>query len=223
MKKLLFMTAMILTIAVTPVTAMAADDMTKPQDWAAKAGAALEFLNTSKTQYAREGAAIYAQPDTGSEVLGTSQINTTFQVVSQNQGWSMISTAGGYAFMETANLSDAEITVYSENDLYILAHVLAGEAQSLPDEEQRYVGSVVLNRVKHGSFPNTIEGVVFQKGQYACTWDGNYYREPTDRNWANARFLLENGSVLPDHVVWQSGKRQGKGIYIKTKWHCYCY
>ncbi|MEI3182582.1 MAG: cell wall hydrolase [Lachnospiraceae bacterium] len=32
-------------------------------------------------------------------------------------------------------------------------------------------------------FPDTIEDVVYQKGQYACVKDGNYFREPTERNW----------------------------------------
>lgn len=112
---------------------------------------------------------------------------------------------------------------YSREDLYILAHVICGEAQSYPDEEQLYVGSVVLNRIKHPSFPDTLKGVVFQPGQYSCTRDGNYDREPTARNWANAEFLLEKGSMLPGNVVWQSGGRQGKGIYIRTRYHCYCY
>ncbi len=115
------------------------------------------------------------------------------------------------------------VASYTEEDLYVMAHVLAGECQSCPDQEQLYVGSVVLNRRSHPSFPNSVKGVVFQKGQYSCTRDGNYYREPTDRNWANAKSLLENGSVLPANVIWQSGGRQGKGVYVKTKWHYYCY
>lgn len=119
--------------------------------------------------------------------------------------------------------ASAKPASYTDEDLYVMAHVLAGESQSCPDQEQLYVGSVVLNRKNHPSFPNTIKGVVFQKGQYSCTRDGNYYREPTQRNWANARTLLENGSVLPGNVIWQSGGRQGKGVYIKTKWHYYCY
>lgn len=112
---------------------------------------------------------------------------------------------------------------YTEEDLYILAHVICGEAQNYSDEEQLYVGSVVLNRVSHGSYPNTIQGVVFQRNQYSCTRDGNYYRTPTERNWANARYLLENGSILPDNVVYQSGGRQGKGVYLRTSRHYYCY
>lgn len=112
---------------------------------------------------------------------------------------------------------------YTDEDLYILAHVICGEAQSYSDEEQRYVGSVVLNRVNSDRYPNTIKGVVFQKNQYTCTRDGNYYRTPTESNWANAKYLLENGSVLPGNVVYQSGGRQGKGVYLKTAKHYYCY
>ncbi len=44
-----------------------------------------------------------------------------------------------------------------------MAHVIAGEAQFCDDAEQKYVGSVVLNRVAHSKYPNTIRGVVFEK------------------------------------------------------------
>ncbi len=112
---------------------------------------------------------------------------------------------------------------WTEEDLYVLAHVICGEAQNCPDDEQRYIGSVVLNRMNSGRYPGTIKGVVFQPGQYSCTRDGNYYRTPTAANWANARWLLENGSVLPGNVVFQSGGRQGKGVYLRTGYHYYCY
>ena len=113
--------------------------------------------------------------------------------------------------------------LYTQEDLEVLAHVICGEAQCYDDQEQLYVGSVVLNRVADPRYPNTIRGVVFQKGQYACTWDGNYYRQPTARNWANATYLLTYGSQLPANVIYQSGRRQGKGVYIKTLKHYYCY
>ncbi|MCI8957584.1 MAG: cell wall hydrolase [Lachnospiraceae bacterium] len=112
---------------------------------------------------------------------------------------------------------------WSGEDLEILAHVICGEAQNCDDQEQLYVGSVVLNRVNHSAYPGTIRGVVFQKGQYACTRDGNYYRTPTEANYRNAQWLLENGSVLPGNVVYQSSHRQGKGVYLQTKHHKYCY
>ena len=111
---------------------------------------------------------------------------------------------------------------WTDEDLYVLAHVICGEAQCYSDEEQRYIGSVVLNRRNSGRYPGTVKGVVFQPGQYSCTRDGNYYRTPTESNWANARWLLEHGSVLPPNVVFQSGGRQGRGVYLRTQYHYYC-
>lgn len=119
--------------------------------------------------------------------------------------------------------TEEEPSLYSEEDLYILAHAICGEGQGYPDDEQLYIGSVILNRRAHGAYPDTIKGVVFQRGQYACTWDGNYDREPTEANWRNARWLLENGSILPGNVVYQAGFRQGSGLYVQTRYHKYCY
>ena len=70
----------------------------------------------------------------------------------------------------------AELELVTEFDSYeadreIMAHLLCGECQSGSRELQEAVGSVVLNRVESDDFPDTIDGVVFQKGQYACTWD----------------------------------------------------
>ena len=106
---------------------------------------------------------------------------------------------------------------YSQKDLEILSRIICGEAQSYSDELQLAVGSVFLNRVKDNRFPNTFEEVAFQKRQYACTKDGNYYRKPTDKNIANAKYLLENGSILPANVVFQAEFKQGKGVYKTIK------
>jgi hypothetical protein len=85
------------------------------------------------------------------------------------------------------------------------------------------VGSVVLNRVADERFPDTISEVVFQEGQYSCTWDGNYYREPSKETLDAALYLLENGSAIDSSVVWQAEFPQGCGIYdvIGTQYFCY--
>lgn len=179
------------------------------------------------TVYSKGEYEIKAEPNDESITLGTSLKNTTFKMggLTEDGLWAIITTFDGLAYIKLEYLSQTLIPekTYTEDELYIMAHLLAGECQSQPDEEQRYVGSVVLNRVADPRFPDTIEEVVFQKGQYACTKDGNYDREPTERNWENAKYLLENGSVLPNNVVWQSGGKQGKGVYIKTEWHYFCY
>lgn len=96
-----------------------------------------------------------------------------------------------------------------EEELYMLAHLLAGECQSYSRECQVAVASVVMNRVKHPSYPNSVEGVIFQHGQYACVRDGNYDREPTALNWEVAEEVLRYGSQIPVNVVFQAQFKQG--------------
>jgi len=164
-------------------------------------------------------------PSTGSEVLGHLLYNTSVEVEFIDGEWTCIGTEDGVAFVYSDYLSNVEMPKkeYSQEELKIMAHLLAGECQNLPDIEQLRVGSVVLNRMGSKDYPDTIYDVVFQKGQYACVKDGNYYREPTQGNWENAKWLLEYGSILPKHVLYQSKHRQGAGVYLDTGYHYYCY
>lgn len=114
---------------------------------------------------------------------------------------------------------------YTEEELNLLSHLIFGEtgADYCSDENQIAVASVVLNRVKNKNFPNTIREVIFQKGQYACTWDGNFDKTPNERAIKNARFVLENGSQIPENVIWQSQFKQGKGVWKLIQTHYFCY
>lgn len=106
-----------------------------------------------------------------------------------------------------------------KDDLYILAHVIDGEGRGQDDAFKWLVGAVVLNRVKADIYPNTIKEVVFQKRQYACTWDGNYDREPQESSWMIAEHLLRWGikeEEIPSSVTGQSAAKQGK-IWLEYK------
>lgn len=101
---------------------------------------------------------------------------------------------------------------YTKEDFEVLSKVIQAEVGNQSRECKYYVGAVVLNRVKSSIYPNTIKKVVFQKGQYACTWDGNYKRAKPDKvTKAVAKDLLENGvKGVPKTVTGQSSQRQGK-------------
>ena len=59
-----------------------------------------------------------------------------------------------------------------QNELQLLARCVNGEARGEPYTGQVAVAAVILNRVKHPSFPNTISGVIYQKGAFTATVDG---------------------------------------------------
>lgn len=100
-----------------------------------------------------------------------------------------------------------------KDELYVLAHVIDGEGRGQDDAFKWLVGAVVLNRVKADIYPNTVKEVVFERGQYACTWDGNYNREPEESSWMIARHLLSWGvkeNEIPASVTGQSAGKQGE-------------
>lgn len=77
------------------------------------------------------------------------------------------------------SLSGTPQTTYRETELDILARLVSGEARGEPYVGQVAVAAVVLNRVRHASFPNTIAGVIFQPGAFDAVWDGQFDMEPT--------------------------------------------
>ena len=99
------------------------------------------------------------------------------------------------------------------DDLDTLSRIISAEAGNCGYWMMVSVGSVVLNRVSDDRFPDTIDGVVFQEGQYAPTWNGAFWNEPTDGAVEVAEMLLEEGSQIDSSVVWQAEFPQGVGVY----------
>ena len=62
----------------------------------------------------------------------------------------------------------------SDGDLYLLARVISAEARGEPYEGQVAVGAVVLNRIKHPSFPNSLSEVIYQPWAFTCINDGQF-------------------------------------------------
>ena len=58
--------------------------------------------------------------------------------------------------------------------LDLLARLISAEARGEPYSGQVAVGAVVLNRVRHPSFPNTVSGVIYQNGAFSCISDGQF-------------------------------------------------
>lgn len=67
------------------------------------------------------------------------------------------------------------------------------EAANEPTDGQRAVAQVILNRVAHPSYPNSVCGVVFQGSerktgcQFSFTCDGSLSRKPAQAKWDRAR------------------------------------
>ena len=77
--------------------------------------------------------------------------------------------------------------------LDLLARVISAEARGEPYSGPVAVGAVILNRVEHPSFPNTIAGVVYQPGAFTCMVDGQF-NEPVAESAVRAAQEALNGA-----------------------------
>ena len=68
----------------------------------------------------------------------------------------------------------------NSSDLNLLSRLVYGEARGEPYTGQVAVAAVVLNRVRNSSFPNTISGVIYQKGAFDVVSDGQINLMPND-------------------------------------------
>lgn len=104
-------------------------------------------------------------------------------------------------------------------DLFLLAKIITSEAGSerLSDEWRMCVGEVVLNRVASPEFPDTVEEVILQEGQYAGvnTDEFTYYLNPTEDSVNAALRLLQGERLMDPWVVFQANFPQGGGVYAK--------
>jgi N-acetylmuramoyl-L-alanine amidase len=83
------------------------------------------------------------------------------------------------------------ISTYSEagqnSDIYLLAKCIYGESRGESYVGQVAVAAVILNRVKHPSFPNTIAGVVYQPWAFTAVFDGQINLEPNQSAYSAAQ------------------------------------
>ena len=96
---------------------------------------------------------------------------------SQNSGNSQTGSSGGNA----------------SGDVALLAKVISAEARGEPYDGQVAVGAVILNRIAHPSFPNTLAGVVYEPGAFTCMVDGQIDQPIASSAYQAARDAL-NGA-----------------------------
>ena len=99
--------------------------------------------------------------------------------------------ADGKAGQETlAALGISSAGLIEQNtsgDVALLARLISAEARGESYEGQVAVGAVVLNRIAHPSFPNTLSGVIYQNGAFSCLYDGQFDQPVAQSAYAAAR------------------------------------
>ncbi len=128
-------------------------------------------------------------------------------------------TADGIAGPRTLlylGLGSSSTSGYSSNDKYLLAKVIEGEARGESYTGQVAVGAVILNRVNHSSFPDSISGVVYQSGAFDCVYDSNWAVEPSATSKKAAEDAL-NGWDPTGGAIYYYNPSKTDNQWIRTR------
>jgi len=115
----------------------------------------------------------------GMTVDGIVGSKTKEMLVKATPGWQGSSGAASQTALRTSEFTQEEVT--------LLARAVYSEARGEPYEGQVAIAAVILNRLSHSSFPNTISGVIFEPGAFTAVSDGQFWLTPNDQAYQAAR------------------------------------
>lgn len=93
----------------------------------------------------------------------------------------------GAQTLAALGISAGSASSSGNNDVALLARLISAEARGEPYSGQVAVGAVVMNRIKHPSFPNSMSGVIYQSGAFSCLSDGQFNQPVADSAYRAAR------------------------------------
>lgn len=106
----------------------------------------------------------------------------------------------------------------NKGNLELLAKLINAEARGESYKGQVAVGAVVLNRVKSSKFPNTLSGVIYQKGQFSSVKDGQI-NKAIDKNSTVRKAAEEalNGSDPTGGALYFYNPKTAKSDWLFTR------
>lgn len=116
----------------------------------------------------------------------------------------------------TLTQSSSSNSSYSGTDEYLLAKVVHSEARGEPYVGKVAVAAVVLNRVKHPDFPNSISGVVYQPWAFTAVHDGQINLVPNDEAKRAARDAL-NGWDPSNGCIYYYNPKTATNTWIRSR------
>lgn len=152
-----------------------------------------------------------SEPTTKSKIIDELEIFTHLTITGETEEWYQVEYLGQKGYISKEYLEPA-VGYYSAEDLYLVAQICHQEARGTL-EGQIAVANVVYNRLRSSRFPSTIEGVIFQEGQFSPAEKESTLRSvKANRNALKAvlEIFVRGKTVLPRDVLYFRAGRLGK-------------
>lgn len=105
---------------------------------------------------------------------------------------------------------------FSESDLDLLARVVRAESEGEPYDGQVAVAAVILNRVTHPEFPNTIAGVVYEPLAFSVVANGTV-NKPANASAMQAAHAALNGLDPSGGALYFYNPAKTRNAWIRSR------
>ena len=125
-------------------------------------------------------------------------------------------TLAAIGISSSSSSSSGSYGGYSSSDYNLLARVISAEARGESYTGQVAVGAVILNRVRHPSFPNSVAGVIYQPGAFTCMTDGQFNKTVADSAYKAAKDAL-NGWDPSGGAIYYYNPKTAVSKWIRSR------
>ncbi len=133
----------------------------------------------------------------------------------KQQGISQTGTAGPVT-LRALGISIGSVPAATEQNINLLARIISAEARGEPYVGQVAVGAVILNRIEHPSFPDTLSGVIYENGAFTAIVDGQFNEPVADSAYNAARDAL-NGWDPTGGCVYYYNPAKTSNAYMHSR------
>ena len=133
----------------------------------------------------------------------------------KQQGIKQTGVAGPQT-LRALGISIGTIPAASTANVNLLARIISAEARGEPYTGQVAVGAVILNRIKHPSFPDTLSGVIYQNGAFTAIVDGQFNQPISDSAYKAAKDAL-NGWDPTNGCIYYYNPNKTSNSFMHSK------
>ncbi len=102
------------------------------------------------------------------------------------------------------------------DDLELIARAIYGEARGETYEGMVAVGAVILNRLEHKDFPDSVRSIIFQAGAFTAVEDGQINLEPDAQAYKAAREAMDGDDPSMGALYyWNPDEATSKWIWTR--------
>ena len=153
----------------------------------------------------------------GGELTGYygSQTQNAVSRFQKQQGLPVTGTADA-ATLARLGITIGPVPQATDANVNLLARIISAEGRGEPYVGQVAIGAVICNRIEHPSFPDTLAGVIYQKGAFTAITDGQFDQPVAQSSYAAARDALAGWDPTGGAVYYYNpAKTSNKFIYSR--------